>query len=44
VKEDNTPVQLNTFDYTDVANGSVVTGTFSDWNVYQSSMKTRVVD
>ena len=44
VKEDNTPVQLNTFDYTDTANGSLVTGTFSDWNIYQSSLKTRVVD
>lgn len=44
VKEDNTPVQLNTFDYTDIANGSQVTGTFSDWNIYQSSIKTRVVD
>lgn len=44
VKEDNTPVQLNTFDYTDTANGSLVTGTFSDWNIYCSSLKTRVVD
>lgn len=44
VKEDNTPVQLNTFDYTDMTNGSQVTGTFSDWNIYQSSLKTRVVD
>lgn len=44
VKEDNTPVQLNTFDYVDTDNGSTVTGTFSDWNIYQSAIKTRVVD
>lgn len=44
VKEDNTPVQLNTFDYTDTNTGSSVTGTFSDWNIYQSQMKTKVAD
>lgn len=44
VKEDNTPVQLNTFDYVDSDNGSTVTGTFSDWNIIQSPFKTKVVD
>lgn len=44
VKEDNTPVLLNTFTYTDANNGSEVTGTFSDWNIYQSQMKVKVSD
>lgn len=42
VKEDNTPIQLNTFDYTDNTNGGKVTGTFTDWNIYQSEMKSKV--
>jgi len=33
VKEDNTPILLNTFDYTDNVNGGKVTGTFTDWNI-----------
>lgn len=40
VKEDNTPVQLNTFSYADGA--GKVTGTFTDWIIYQSQMKSRV--
>ena len=44
VKEDNTPVLLNTFTYTDANNGSEVTGTFSDWNIYQSQFKVKVSD
>lgn len=40
VKEDNTPISLNTFSYTDGA-GSV-TGTFTDWNITQSQFKQRV--
>ena len=44
VKEDNTPVLLNTFTYTDSNNGSEVTGTFSDWNIYQSQLKVKVSD
>lgn len=44
IKEDNTPVQLNTFTYTDGENGSTVTGTFSDWTLVQSQLKSKVVD
>lgn len=44
VKEDNTPVQLNTFTYTDAANGSKITGTYSDWNLLTSQIKVKVVD
>ena len=44
VKEDNTPVLLNTFTYNDQNTGSSVTGTFSDWNISQSQMKTKVND
>lgn len=44
VKEDNTPVLLNTFTYTDAGNGGTITGTFSDWNIYQSQMKVKVAD
>lgn len=40
VKEDNTPISLNTFSYTD-GSGSV-TGTFTDWNIYQSQFKSRI--
>ena len=40
VKEDNTPVQLNTFSYTDGV--GKVTGTFTDWIIYQSQFKSRV--
>lgn len=42
IKEDNSPVQLNTFTYD--ANGSTVTGTFSDWIIYQSHIKVKVID
>jgi len=44
VKEDNTPVQLSTFSYTDGDTGQTVTGTFSDWNIYQSQLKVKVAD
>lgn len=44
VKEDNTPVALNTFTYTDTNSSSTVTGTFSDWNIVQSQMKVKVAD
>lgn len=40
--EDNTGVQLNTFNYTDTEKGTVITGTFTDWIVEQSSVKQRI--
>lgn len=40
--EDNTGVQLNTFNYRDTENNTVVTGTFTDWIIQQSSLKQRV--
>lgn len=40
--EDNTAVQLNTFTYSDT--GAKVTGTFSDWTIGRSPMKTREYD
>ena len=39
---DNTGVKLNTFNYTDVTGTSQVTGTFTDWSIMQSKLKTRV--
>ena len=42
IKTDNTGVQLNTFEYTDTDGTSVVQGTFTDWNIVQSALKTRV--
>lgn len=42
IKTDNTGVQLNTFEYTDTDGTSVVQGTFTDWNIVQSTLKTRV--
>ena len=44
IKEDNTPVQLNTFTYKDGENGSSVTGTFSDWVIMQSPIKVKILD
>ena len=40
--EDNTGTQLNTFNYTDSTNGTVVTGTFTDWIMEQSALKQRI--
>ena len=40
VKEDNTPIELNTFSYTDGT--GQVTGTFTDWNIYPSLYKSRI--
>lgn len=40
--EDNTGVQLNTFNYTDTENNTVVTGTFTDWIIQQGPLKQRV--
>ena len=40
--EDNTGTQLNTFNYTDTEKNTVVTGTFTDWILVQSSLKQRI--
>lgn len=41
IKTDNTGVQLNTFEYTDTDGTSIVQGTFTDWNIVQSAIKSR---
>lgn len=41
IKTDNTGVQLNTFEYTDTDGSSIVQGTFTDWNIVQSAIKSR---
>ena len=43
IKEDDTATQLNTFTYTNT-DGSEVTGTFTDWILTQSSLKTMKYD
>lgn len=40
--EDNTGVQLNTFNYTDTDGNTIITGTFTDWISVQSALKQRV--
>ena len=40
--EDNTGVQLNTFNYKDSTNNTIVTGTFTDWICTQSTLKQRI--
>ena len=40
--EDNTGVQLNTFNYTDAEKNTIVTGTFTDWICTQSALKQRI--
>ena len=40
--EDNTGVQLNTFNYTDTEKNTIVTGTFTDWICTQSTLKQRI--
>lgn len=42
IKTDNTGTQLNTFEYTDTDGSSIVQGTFSDWNIVQSAIKSKV--
>ena len=42
--EDNTGVQLNTFNYTDNDGNTIVTGTFTDWIITQSALKQRIWD
>jgi hypothetical protein len=41
---DNTGNPLNTFSYNDPSTGQKVTGTFTDWQVMQSPIKTKVYD
>lgn len=43
IREDNTATQLNTFVYT-AADGTEITGTYTDWNIVQGPMKTKVYD
>ena len=43
IKEDSTATQLNTFTYT-ASDGSEHTGTFTDWNIEQGPLKTKVLD
>ena len=43
IKEDDTATQLNTFTYTNT-DGSETTGTFTDWILTQSSLKTMKYD
>ena len=42
--EDNTGVQLNTFNYTDNDGNTIVTGTFTDWIITQGTLKQRIWD
>ena len=42
--KDNTGVQLNTFNYTDNDGNTIVTGTFTDWIITQSTLKQRIWD
>ena len=44
LKLDNTGISLNTYEYADPSTGQVVRGTFTDWNVVQSSVKEKVLD
>jgi hypothetical protein len=41
---DNTGNPLNTYSYNDPSTGQKVTGTFTDWTVYSSPIKTKVYD
>jgi hypothetical protein len=43
IKEDSTATQLNTFTYT-ASDGSEHTGTFTDWNIEQGPLKTKILD
>ena len=43
IKEDSTATQLNTFSYT-APDGTEYTGTFTDWNIIQGPMKSKVYD
>ena len=43
IKEDSTATQLNTFTYT-ATDGTEYTGTFTDWVIEQSPMKTKILD
>jgi len=43
IREDNTASQLNTFTYT-APDGTEYTGTFTDWNVIQGPLKTKIYD
>lgn len=43
IREDNTGVPLATYSYTNT-DGTEITGTFSDWNIVQSPMKTKIYD
>ena len=40
IKEDNTGVELKTFDYSSTTGGTL-TGTFTDWNITQSALKEK---
>lgn len=40
--EDNTGVQLNTFNYTDTDGNTIITGTFTDWIITQGALKQRI--
>jgi len=41
---DNTGNPLNTFSYNDPSTGQKITGTFTDWQIVQSPIKTKVYD
>lgn len=43
IREDSTATQLNTFTYT-APDGTEYTGTFTDWNVIQGPLKTKIYD
>jgi len=44
LKLDNTGTALNTYSYVDPSTSQKITGTFTDWTIYQSPIKSRVYD
>jgi hypothetical protein len=42
LKLDNTGIALNTYEYTDPSTGQVVRGTFTDWTIVPTTVKTKV--
>jgi hypothetical protein len=44
LKLDNTGISLNTYEHADPSTGQIVRGTFTDWNIIQSSILQKVYD
>jgi hypothetical protein len=44
LKLDNTGISLDTYQHADPSTGQVIRGTFTDWNIIQSSIKQKVYD